>query len=113
MVRNIKEATMEQIKQSNIESQEKGDATGGIIPYKNVPALVSYYLGLFSLIPFLGILLGIAAFILGIIGLKKKKEKPVIKGGVHAWVGIVCGFTFGAIWLLLLLILVAVPKTGN
>jgi membrane-associated protease RseP (regulator of RpoE activity) len=97
---------MEDAKRSNIESQEKGDATGGIIPYKNVPALVSYYLGLFAVIPFLGILLGIAAFILGIIGLRKKKQRPIIKGTVHAWIGIICGFIFAMFWLLLLLLVV-------
>lgn len=94
---------MEDVKRNNIESQEKGDVTGGIIPYKNVPALLAYYLGLFAIIPFIGILLGIAAFILGIIGLKKKKERPVIKGGVHAWIGIICGFIFAMLWLLLIL----------
>ena len=36
--------------QPRVDSIE-GDATGGVIPYKNVPALVAYYLGVFSLIP--------------------------------------------------------------
>src|SRR5438552_694245 len=52
---------------------QAGDATGGVIPYKNPHALIAYYLGIFGLIPFIGILLAIPAFILGIIGLKKKK----------------------------------------
>ena len=95
---------MEDIRHSDIENQEKGDATGGVIPYKNVPALAAYYLGLFSVIPFLGLLLGITAVILGIKGLKKQKERPVIKGGVHAWVGIICGFIFGAFWLCIVII---------
>ena len=33
----------------------QGDATGGVIPYKNAPALVAYYLGLFSIFPVLGL----------------------------------------------------------
>jgi len=70
---------------------EKGDATGGLIPYKNPHALVGYYLGIFGLMPFIGILLAIPAFILGIIGLKKRKLHPVIKGAVHAWIGIIFG----------------------
>ena len=37
-----------------------------MIPYKNVPALIAYYLGIFSFIP----LFGLAAFILGIMGLR-------------------------------------------
>ena len=43
---------------------EQGDATGGIIPYKNGPALMAYYLGIFSLIPCLGLVLAIPAFVL-------------------------------------------------
>ena len=33
----------------------QGDATGGLIPYKNAPALLAYYISLLSLIPILGI----------------------------------------------------------
>src|SRR5262245_25106840 len=41
-----------------------GEATvSGIIPYKNPPALIGYYLGVFSLIPCVGFLLGIAAIV--------------------------------------------------
>ena len=82
----------------------EGDATGGVIPYKNVPALISYYLGIFSIIPIIGILMGIAAVILGVIGLSKYKENPVIKGVVHAWVGIVCGAIFGGLWVVLFVV---------
>ena len=71
--------------------REQGDATGGIIPYKNPHALTSYYLGIFGLFPLAGIVLAIPAVILGAIGLKKKKLKPIIKGSVHAWIGIVLG----------------------
>jgi hypothetical protein len=62
----------------------QGDATGGIIPYKNAPALIAYYLGIFGLIPLIGLLLAIPAFILGIIGLRKRAETPAVKGAVHA-----------------------------
>jgi hypothetical protein len=74
----------------------EGDATGGLIPYKNAPALIAYYLGIFGLIPLLGPLLAIPAFILGIIGLRKRAKTPAIKGAVHAWIGIVLGaFSIG------------------
>jgi hypothetical protein len=74
----------------------EGDATGGLIPYKNAPALVAYYLGVFGLIPLIGPLLAIPAFILGIIGLRKRAKTPVIKGAAHAWIGIVLGvFSIG------------------
>ena len=39
-----------------------------IVPYRNPPALVGYYLGVFSLVPFLGLPLGPAALICGIVG---------------------------------------------
>lgn len=70
---------------------EQGDATGGIIPYKNPPALIAYYCGVFSLIPCVGFLLGLAAVILGVSGLKKRKQYPLIRGQVHAWLGIILG----------------------
>ena len=76
----------------------QGDATGGVIPYKNPHALTAYYLGVFSLLPLIGFPLGIAAFIFGLLGLKKRKANPVIKGSVHAWIGIVCGGLMAILW---------------
>jgi hypothetical protein len=70
---------------------QQGDATGGLIPYKNPHALIGYYLGIFGLFPFIGLLLAIPALILGIMGLQRRKKNPIIKGAVHAWVGIVLG----------------------
>jgi hypothetical protein len=87
-----------------------GDATGGIIPYKNPQALISYYLGVFSLIPVLGFLLTIPAIVLGILGLKKKKKFPIIKGGAHAWIGI-CLAGFSMLYHLVpLAIILLAPK---
>jgi hypothetical protein len=74
---------------------------GGLMPYKNVHALAAYYLGVFSIIPFLGIALGIAAFIFGIKGLRNAREHPEVKGKVHAWVGIIAGGLFAALYLFL------------
>jgi len=79
---------------------EQGDATGGIIPYKNPHALTAYYLGIFSCFPVLGFFLGIAAIALGVSGLKARARKPVIRGVVHAWIGIVCGSLSVALHLL-------------
>ena len=76
----------------------EGDATGGIIPYKNPPALIAYYLGLFSMFPCIGFFLAVPAFILGIIGLQKRRHNPVVRGSVHAWIGIVMGGLFAIIW---------------
>lgn len=71
--------------------QPQGDATGGLIPYKNPPALTAYYLGVFSLIPLLGAILGPAAVIMGMLGLRKRKSHPQCRGAGHAWVGILLG----------------------
>jgi hypothetical protein len=70
---------------------EQGDATGGLIPYKNGHALTAYYLGILGLFPLIGVLLAIPAVILGISGLKKRKQNPIIKGSVHACIGIILG----------------------
>lgn len=72
-------------------SSPEGDATAGVIPYKNPLALTAYYLGIFSLIPGLGFFLGIAAFVLGLCGLRAKKRRPEVRGTVHAWIGIIIG----------------------
>ena len=92
----------------------QGDATGGVIPYKNVPALLAYYLGLFSLFPLLGLFLAVPAFILGIIGLKKRRENPAVKGSVHAWIGVIMGGLFTIVWgLVLVMIVIAVFVEGR
>jgi hypothetical protein len=80
-------------------SETQGDSTGGLIPYKNPPALIAYYCGIFSIaacIPFL-FPLPIVALVLGIKGLRKAKAEPHVKGQVHAWIGSVCGAIFGLI----------------
>ena len=69
-------------------NMNEGDSTGGVIPYKNPKALIAYYVGIASLLFFP---LGIASIILGFMGLAARKRNPVIKGSVHAWIGIVLG----------------------
>ncbi|MCW3053685.1 MAG: hypothetical protein JWN14_2855 [Chthonomonadales bacterium] len=71
------------------------------VPMGNPKALTAYYLGIFSFIPLLGIFLGIAAFVLGLQGLKAAKQTPEIKGKTHAWIGIVIGGFFGFGYILL------------
>jgi len=55
------------------------------------------------LLPIVGIPFGISAFILGIIGLKKRAANPVIKGAAHAWIGIILGGGTTLLWILLTL----------
>lgn len=67
------------------------DVVSRIVPYKNPQALISYYLAIFSLIPCFGILLGIPAVILGILGMMKRSKDPQKRGTAHALVGIILG----------------------
>ena len=69
---------------------------------KNPKALLAYYLGIASGLPFIGLPFGIAAFVLGIQGLRARKQNPVIKGSVHAGIGIGCGLLFTILWSLVL-----------
>lgn len=81
-----------------VHQGQEGDATGGVIPYKNPKALIAYYLGILSGLPLIGLPLGIAAFVLGIMGLRDRKRNPAIKGSVHAGIGIGCGGLFTLLW---------------
>ncbi len=67
------------------------DATGGIIPYRNPLALTGYYIGIFSLIPCIGMMLSVPAIVLGVLGLRARSQEPRIRGAAHAWIGIVTG----------------------
>jgi hypothetical protein len=71
------------------------------IPSRNGPALTSYYLGIFSLLPCFGLPMGIAAIYFGLQGLSRVRQNPEVRGGAHAWVGLICGALFGLFNLLL------------
>ena len=90
-----------------------GDATGGVIPYKNPAALIAYYCGIFSIIPCLGLLLGIPAVILGIIGLVQRRRNPVIKGAVHAWIGIIVGGLMSLLWIIVIAVSLGVSAASR
>jgi hypothetical protein len=78
-----------------------------IIPAKNPMALASYYTGVFSLIPCVGLVLGPAALVLGIMGLKARARDPNLPGQTHAIVGIVLGsiatLLYGGLVILMLI----------
>ena len=84
-----------------------GGAFGGLIPDKNPSALTSYYLGIFSIIPCLGLPMGIAAVVLGVKGLRLVKQRPEVRGRTHAWVGLVAGGLFALINLVGVVLVVA------
>lgn len=73
-----------------------------IIPVRNGHALTAYYLGLFSLFPFLGLPMGIIAVVQGLKGLALNRQYPEVKGVAHAWIGIVCGALWGLCNLVLI-----------
>ena len=82
---------------SNVSAHtSEGDATGGLIPYKNKHALIGYYMAFGGLIlmcvPVLGLFYSIGTLIIGIKGLKNAKENPAVKGKVHCWIAIIGGF---------------------
>ncbi len=79
----------------NAEPGDPSSIAETFIPSKNAPALASYYLGLFSLFPCLGFPLGVAAVYFGIQGIRRVRKNPEVRGGVHAWVGTICGALFG------------------
>lgn len=89
-----------------LPTQEPKDPTGGLIPYKNGPALAAYYLGVFSVIPVLGLFLGLGALVLGIMGLRMAARQPEVKGKVQAWVGIIVGGFFGLAYLALTVLII-------
>ena len=85
-----------------------------VIPYRNVRALVAYYCAIFSLIPVMGLVLGFAGLILGILGLRFRRENPTSGGAVHAWIGIILGGLCGLANLaLLILMFVAIASNHH
>jgi hypothetical protein len=91
----------------NYANKPQNDAVSTLIPYKNGQALASYYLGIFSILPVVGAVLGIVAVVLGIRGVMVAKRKPEARGAAHAWVGIICGAIFGLAWILVDLLILA------
>ena len=67
------------------------DAIETLIPYKNPMGLIAYYLGVFAVIPCVGLLLGPAALVLGILGIRYRNKHPTAGGLGHAITGVVLG----------------------
>lgn len=63
-----------------------------MIPTKNKPALLSYYFGVFGLLPFVGFPFAITAIILAKKGLKQFAENPTPGAKIHAQVGLYLGY---------------------
>lgn len=89
------------------DAPRASDPLGGLIPRNNA-ALLSYYLGLFSIFPLLGLPMAIIALVQGPKGLKAARDQPTSGGRTHAAVGIGCG----AVGLLLNLFLIGLFVIG-
>lgn len=74
-----------------VTSQVSSDTMQKWIPTKNPASLVSYYAGIFGLIPFVGLPGSITAIIAGAIALKKHSEHPTPGAKVHALIGLILG----------------------
>lgn len=72
-----------------------------MIPTRNKPALIGYYLGVLALIPPIGWFFGIPAFVLGLRGLRLAREHPEVRGGGHAWFAVIAGGLFSVVYLAL------------
>ncbi len=80
----------------------------GLIPYRNPAALAGYYMAVFSLIPAVGLLLGPAACVCGVLGFREYRREPRSKGAAHAWVAMILGvLTSLANWGSVLLIVLS------
>jgi hypothetical protein len=89
----------------DFEADLRGDTPiQKLIPSRNPCSLLGYYLGVFSLIPLVGILLALPALILGVIGLVIARKAPDRRGKVHAIVAIILGIlgSYNYVWLYLI-----------
>lgn len=68
-----------------------------LVPTRNVSALLSWYLGVFGLIPVLGIPLALAAIVTGIMGIRAAGRTDVRVGRGHAIAGLVLGILMGVL----------------
>jgi hypothetical protein len=80
-------------------SKKKDGNFARVVPYKNTPALLGYYCGVFSWIPVLSVLLGPIAIMLGSIGFFKALANPKAKGMIHALAGIGLGIVATPLWV--------------
>ena len=74
------------------EQAPPASAVDVFIPARNPSALTGYYLGVFSMIPGLGLVLGPLAIVAGRRARAALAQKPSIGGGGHATAAIVLGW---------------------
>jgi len=87
--------------------REQDEVITTLVPYRNSMALASYYLGVFTLVPGLGLILVLPAFICGVVGLRAASRNPEVRGKVHAWIGIVLALVIGLAQLMVVALIIA------
>src|SRR5947209_807389 len=70
---------------------DEGGVFGSFTPWKNPAAVYAYAVALAGMTPILGLLLGPAAVVLGLIGRVRLRRNPEIKGQSFIRAGIVLG----------------------
>ena len=65
------------------------DFVGTMIPSGNKPALISYYVAYAALLPCLGLIAAVVAIVYGMKGIRLERQYPEVRGGLHAWFGVV------------------------
>jgi len=88
------------------EPATQGKRDKANVPRENSRAWVAYCLGVVSVIPPFGALVGIPALVLGISGLHLLRRNPEIDGRFHAWMGIILGGVFGLGYLMLIALVI-------
>ena len=75
---------------SEVEKPDNdSNALSHIIPTKNAPAIAAWYLGVFGIIPGLGLPLAVAAIVMGIMGISRASKAKV--GLWHSILGLSLG----------------------
>jgi hypothetical protein len=85
--------------------RDDNDVVRTFIPYKNPKSLVSYYCGVFSLIPGIGLILGPIALIFGILAWRNYNRNPTAGGLGHAITGVVLGGIVTLVYLAVVVII--------
>ena len=73
------------------ELLDESGVFGSFTPWKNPPAVYAYAVALAGMTPVLGLVLGPAAVVLGLIGRARLRRNPEVKGRSFISAGIVLG----------------------
>jgi hypothetical protein len=84
-----------------------------MIPANNGHALLSYYLGLFSIVPCVGLPMAILALRSAKLALQAAKSHPHAVGKSHAYVGAGCGLVGLIFNLIIVAFIIALLVSGK